>query len=100
MNGIYVALFLAGALMCYAVPHLCAGLQGQPFRTPFSRFSEIGSLPLVNFVWGAVSLAIGIGLLVRNRVTLGENPRTFWLAAGAVVVGLLLSHFGRAGKAK
>lgn len=34
---IYVTLFFAGVFLCNAVPHLAAGLQGQPFPTPFAR---------------------------------------------------------------
>jgi hypothetical protein len=94
MNMIYVAIFLAGALLCNAVPHLVAGLQGQSFPTPFVILRGGGSSPpVVNFLWGAVSLAAGIALLVRNRVTLGMNPRTLWLAAGIIVIGLVLAHF-------
>ena len=97
MNTTYVAIFLAGALLSNAVPHLVAGLQGQSFPTPLAILRGGGSSPaVVNFLWGAVSLAAGIALLVRNRVTLGMNPRTLWLAAGIVVVGLVLAYwFGR-----
>ena len=57
---IYVALFFAGAFLCNAVPHLVAGLQGQPFPTPFARPRGIGnSPPVVNFLWGLFNLLVG-----------------------------------------
>ena len=101
MNMTYVAVFLAGAFLCNCVPHLSAGLQGQSFPTPFARLSAAGKLPLVNFLWGAVNLTAGIVILVRNHVILGPNPRCYALAAGALVMGLWLSHhFGKARAAK
>ena len=33
----YIALFFAGAFLCNAIPHLVAGLQGQPFPSPFAK---------------------------------------------------------------
>jgi hypothetical protein len=45
--------FLAGLLICNAVPHLVSGLRGEAFPTPFARPPGAGlSAPLVDVMWG------------------------------------------------
>lgn len=102
MYLIYVALFFAGAFLCNSVPHLCAGLMGQPFPSPFATPRGVGnSSPIVNFLWGAANLAAGIALLVRNRLPLGLNLRCLAFAVGALVIGLFAAHhFGKVRAAK
>ncbi len=92
----YVALFFAGAFLCNSVPHLVAGLQGMPFPTPFARPRGIGnSSPLVNFLWGALNLAIGLFLLSLHPVAIGPNADCYSLAAGVLLLGIYLArHFG------
>ena len=92
----YVAIFFAGAFLCNCIPHLCAGLSGVPFPTPFARPRGIGnSSPIVNFLWGALNVAAGGALLASHPLILGLNWQTFALAAGAVTLGVYLSlHFG------
>jgi len=61
----YLLLFLAGALLCNGIPHLAAGLRGEPFPTPFARPPGKGkSPPLVNFVWGSGNVFAGVVLAV------------------------------------
>jgi hypothetical protein len=93
----YVALFFAGAFLCNCIPHLCAGLQGQPFPTPFATPRGIGnSSPFLNFLWGAFNLGVGIYLLSLHPVAIGANGECAALAAGALALGIYLSlHFGR-----
>ncbi len=93
----YGTLFFAGAFLCNAIPHLVAGLQGMPFPTPFARPRGIGnSSPLVNFLWGAVNLAIGLFILSRNTVAVGPDADCIALAAGALLLGIYLArHFGK-----
>lgn len=93
----YVVLFFAGAFLCNAVPHLCAGLQGAPFPTPFATPRGVGdSPPLINFLWGALNLAVGLALLARHPVALGANLDCLALAVGALALGAPLSHhFGK-----
>jgi len=38
----YAVIFFAGAFLCNCIPHLCAGLQGMPFPTPFAKPRGIG----------------------------------------------------------
>src|SRR5271167_2932240 len=76
-------LLLAGLLLCNCIPHLASGLQGDAFPTPFARPRGIGnSPPLVNFLWGAANLGLGVLLL------------THWLPAGAAAFGLLAVSVG------
>lgn len=93
----YLALFFTGAFLCNSIPHLAAGLRGEPFPTPFARPRGIGhSSPLVNFLWGFSNFFIGFYLLSTHPVTVGLNPEFLTLAVGALVLGLYLScHFGK-----
>ena len=92
---IYALLVLAGALLCNCIPHLASGLRGEAFPTPFANPPGKGlSSPLLNFLWGAANLSLGVFLLGP----LGEaDPR--WgraaVATGFVALGVYLSrHFG------
>lgn len=93
----YIALFFAGAFFCNCIPHLCAGLQGMPFPTPFAKPRGIGnSSPFVNFIWGAFNFGIGLFILSRHPVLTGLNLDCLALAAGALALGTYLSrHFGK-----
>lgn len=95
-------LFTAGLLLCNSVPHLCAGLQGRPFPTPFARPRGVGdSPPSVNFLWGAANLLIGLLLLVRRIDSIGLNANGAFLLAGVLVAGAYLSHhFGKVMRAR
>ncbi len=90
--GSYALLFLAGALLCNCIPHLASGLRGEAFPTPFASPPGKGlSSPLLNFLWGAANLSLGVFLMGP----LGEaDPR--WgrlaVAAGFVAIGIYLSH--------
>ncbi len=96
----YIALFFAGAFLCNCIPHLAAGLRGEPFPTPFATPRGIGdSPPLVNFFWGAANLVVGLALLTPWMI--GLNFETLAFALGSVPLGGLMSrHFGevRAGR--
>jgi hypothetical protein len=93
----FVVLFFAGALLCNCIPHLAAGLQGNPFPTPFAKPRGVGnSSPLVNFFWGAANLLVALAILVRHRVTLGANVECLVMAVGALLLGTYLSRrFGK-----
>jgi len=92
----YALLVLAGALLCNCIPHLAAGLRGEAFPTPFASPPGRGlSSPLLNFVWGAANLSLGVWLL---GPLVDTNPR--WgrlaVAVGFVALGSFLSrHMAR-----
>jgi hypothetical protein len=92
----YALLVFAGALLCNCIPHLAAGLRGEPFPTPFATPPGKGlSPPVINFIWGTANLLIGIALLPRLAdadLQLGRLA----LLVGFLVIGIYTSlHFGR-----
>lgn len=91
-----VALFFAGAFLCNCIPHLVAGLLGEPFPSPFATPRGVGdSPPLVNFLWGAGNLIVGLALMTRHQEDFGFNIETLTFAAGALLLGVFMSrHFG------
>ncbi len=94
--GNYALLALAGALLCNCLPHLASGSRGEAFPTPFADPPGRGlSSPLLNFLWGAANLSIGLYLLPRLDAV---DPRLgrVAVAAGFVAAGCYLAvHFGR-----
>jgi hypothetical protein len=98
--------FLAGLLICNAVPHLSAGLRGEAFPTPFATPRGIGrSSPLVNAVWGWFNLFLGLAILPRLVLVSPVMPlfNTVWLsfALGFLLAAIYLAvHFGRHGASR
>jgi hypothetical protein len=97
-----IALFFTGVFLCNALPHLCAGLQGRPFPSPFAKPSGVGdSSPLVNVLWGFLNLLAGLLLLAFHPVALGLNPGLAALVLGALTLGTHCAlHFGKVQAAK
>jgi len=93
----YFLLFLAGGLLCNAIPHAVAGLMGTPFPTPFARPPGRGnSAPLTNFLWGAANFLMGLFLVWRLRFTIQPDLKLLAFVAGVALTGTHLSlHFGR-----
>jgi hypothetical protein len=93
----YVSFFFAGAFLCNSIPHLASGLRGEIFPTPLAQPRGKGpSSPLVNFLWGAFNVLIGLFLLSRHPVAVDLNPGFVVLTAGALAIGIYLSlHFGK-----
>jgi hypothetical protein len=88
--------FIAGLLICNAVPHLAAGLRGEAFPTPFATPRGTGlSPPVVNVVWGWLNLFLGLAILPRLVVLSPVMPlfNTVWLsfALGFLLCGLFLA---------
>ena len=92
-----ISSLFAGALLCNALPHLVAGLQGMPFPTPFAKPHGVGdSSPVVNFAWGFANLLAGLALLGWHPVNVGMNGDFAILLAGAFALGVLMArHFGK-----
>ena len=97
-----VLLFLAGLVLCNAVPHLAAGLRGELFPTPFASPPGRGpSPPLVNAVWGVANLAVAL-LLARGGLREALFAPAPWtvlagFAVGAVALSLIFGARRRAG---
>ncbi|MBB5191153.1 hypothetical protein HNQ50_001876 [Silvimonas terrae] len=97
-----VLLFLAGALLCNALPHLAMGLSGLPFPTPFAKPRGRGdSSPLVNFYWGLFNLLLGTAIVTTHPVAPALNLPFGVLVAGALAIGTHLAlHFGAVQRAR
>jgi hypothetical protein len=86
---IYLALLIAGALLCNALPHLISGLRGETFYTPWAKPRGIGrSSAVENFLWGAANLLVAAAILDR---TLGGNVPHGMVA---VTLGFVGAGFG------
>jgi hypothetical protein len=63
---VYFAHFFGGAFCANAVPHLIAGVSGQPLQSPFASPPFRGlSSPTVNVAWAMANVALAYLLLVR-----------------------------------
>jgi hypothetical protein len=93
----YIMLLFAGALLCNCIPHLVAGLQGARFPTPFAKPSGVGeSSSLVNFVWGASNLLVGLFIASRRLTVIGPNLQVAAVVLGFLAIGLFSAvHFGK-----
>jgi hypothetical protein len=93
----FFAHFFTGALLCNALPHLAAGLQGRPFPSPFATPSGVGdSSPLVNVLWGFVNLLGGLALWTCFPAPVGLTPEFGIVCLGVLLLGMYLAlHFGR-----
>ena len=93
----YVFICMSGMLITNAVPHLVAGLQGRPFPTPFARPSGFGNSPaIVNFLWGALNLLVGLYLYSMYPVKVGVTPGFGVFLLGILVIGIFCAwHFGK-----
>ena len=81
---VYFAHFFGGAFLANALPHLIAGVSGQPLQTPFASppFKGLSS-PTVNVAWALVNLALAYLLLVRGKAL---DLRS-WSEVGACFLG-------------
>jgi hypothetical protein len=63
---VYVGYFFGGAFLANALPHLIAGVSGQPLQSPFASPPFRGlSSPTVNVAWALLNLFFAYLLLVR-----------------------------------
>ena len=87
----YLLMFVAGALLCNALPHLNSGLRGEPFFTPWAKPRGVGkSSAFESFLWGASNLLVAVFLITR---TANQNvPHGLVaIAAGFLLAGASLS---------
>ncbi len=86
----------AGAFLCNSIPHLAAGLRGEPFPSPFAKPPGKGlSSPLTNTLWGSLNFFLGWWCLHAAPIDFGQNLSFVLFAVGFVGLGCLTAtHFG------
>ncbi|UFZ04047.1 hypothetical protein LQG66_33460 [Bradyrhizobium ontarionense] len=92
-----VSYFFGGAFLANAVPHVVAGLMGQPFQSPFAKPSGRGlSSSTVNLLWGLFNVVVGYLLVCRvGDFELRNTSDVAALGLGSLAIGLMLArHFG------
>jgi hypothetical protein len=92
------AYFFGGAFLTNAIPHVVAGLMGEPFQSPFAKPPGEGlSTSTVNILWGFFNLAVGYWLVCRvGDFASRETPDVAALGLGGLSIGLFLARrFGR-----
>ena len=98
----YVWPLLVGAFLCNSIPHLCAGLQGHLFPTPFARPPGVGhSSPVVNILWGFSNLILALVIAWYRWNMPDAGPDGVAALAGGLVMALSLAfHFGKVQRRK
>ena len=99
MNWLHeIAYFFGGAFLTNAVPHLVAGLQGQPMQSPFAKPPGEGlSTSRTNAIWGGVNVVLAWLLLARVGAFDIRSSEHFAaaLAGGLLLAVAMAQHFGR-----
>ncbi|MBR0754633.1 hypothetical protein JQ604_20805 [Bradyrhizobium jicamae] len=93
-----IAYFFGGAFLTNAIPHVVAGMMGEPFQTPFATPRGEGlSTSTVNILWGFFNLLIGYLLICRvGDFALRSTSDVAAAAFGGLLIGLFLARrFGR-----
>lgn len=93
-----VAIFLGGAFLANAVPHIVNGISGRAFQTPFAKPPGKGVSPsIINVLWGFINLFVAWLLLIR----FGDFDIRSWVHVSLAFLGALIlsmfcaRHFGR-----
>jgi hypothetical protein len=93
-----VAWFFGGVFLTNAIPHVIAGMMGEPFQTPFASPRGEGlSTSTVNILWGFFNLIVGYFLVCRvGDFDLRSTSDVVAPGLGGLLIGLFLArHFGR-----
>ena len=93
-----VALFFGGMFLFNAIPHLCAGVMGRPFQSPFATPRGEGlSSSTVNVLWGFLNLVFSYLLLCHvGEFDLRAADDASALGLGMLLMGVMMArHFGR-----
>ena len=93
-----VALFLGGAFLANAVPHIVNGISGRAFQSPFAKPPGRGVSPAsLNVVWGFFNLFIAWLLLIHLAgFDIGNWVHVAMAFVGALLMAMTLArHFGQ-----
>ena len=87
----------AGLFLCNCIPHLCSGLRGESFPTPFAKPPGLGkSSALTNTLWGTFNLIVGCLLLHSSPIEASFNLESILFLVGFLGLGIPNSrHFAK-----
>jgi len=90
----FVSYFFGGIFLTNTIPHLGAGVSGNPFQSPFASPPGEGlSSSIVNVLWGLFNLVVGYLLVVRvGQFDLRRTTHALALGAGIAACALLLAR--------
>ena len=94
----YLAYFFGGAFLANSLPHICNGISGHAFQSPFASPSGVGlSSSTVNVLWGLFNLAVAYVLVCRvGSFNLRTTRHALALGAGILLMSLMMARiFGR-----
>jgi hypothetical protein len=89
-----LAYFFGGAFLTNAIPHVVAGMMGEPFQSPFAKPRGEGlSSSTVNILWGFFNLLVGYLLVCRvGDFGLRTTSDVAALGLGGLLIGLYLAR--------
>ena len=93
-----VSYFFGGVFLTNALPHLIAGLMGQPLQSPFAKPPGEGySSSRVNACWGFFNLVVAYLLLVQvGHFDIHSLQHVLAFAVGSLLIAVQTSgHFGK-----
>jgi hypothetical protein len=94
----FIAYFFGGVLLINSVPHLVAGVSGNPFQSPFASPPGQGlSSSTVNVLWATLNLFVAYLLLLRvGNFDLRRTKCVAPFGLGVFIVAIQLARlFGR-----
>jgi hypothetical protein len=91
---LYVSLFLGGAFMANAIPHVVNGMSGRAFPTLLASPPGKGlSSPIVNVFYGAFNLAVGYVLMFQvGDFSIRRIPDVLVAGGGGLLLASTLSR--------
>jgi hypothetical protein len=84
-----IKIFLSGAILFNAIPHLVQGICGKQHMTPFSQKSS----PATNIIWGWMNLLIGGWLINSHPIELLTGLSLMFFCMGGFFTSLFLAIF-------
>lgn len=94
---VYLAYFVAGALLANGMPHFVNGISGTKFQSPFASPPGVGeSSPVVNVIWGVVNFIIGVLLTFGvGNFKIGLTLVGLAVGLGFILMAIMLAlYFG------
>jgi hypothetical protein len=92
---VYLAYFVAGALLANGIPHFVNGISGTKFQSPFASPPGVGeSSPVVNVIWGVVNFIIGVLLTFGvGNFKIGLTLVGLAVGLGFILMAIMLARY-------